>query len=187
MNSRNLKKKGEEYRNILTQNFNYFIKDLNHKLQIILMTQKKGENSENCFFFCSFDEWIYSPRFSFFFFFLQEDLDLLLHLRWNIKRIKMYRRWTVNNSGTKFNMKHSLKPWTSSTLGRAQRRTDRWGPHRQPPSAPPAASWSFLPAPPPASHKKGLHTRNGSVKHSSLHNFPNLHQICHNPQSLNIF
>lgn len=100
----------------------------------------------------------------------------------NIKRNKMYKRCTASNAGAKFNMKHSLKTLDlqHSRQSPAEHRPLRTT-HRQPPSAPPAASRSFFPAPPPHFSQKQLHTRNhGSVKHGSLRNFPDLHQICHN-------
>lgn len=57
----------------------FFLKDWNHKLQIILVTADKNLNSKNIFFFSffSFDERIYAAWFSFFY---RADLDSLFHL-----------------------------------------------------------------------------------------------------------
>lgn len=38
-----------------------------------------------------------------------QDMDLIFHLLLEHKRNKTYKRCTANSSGTKFNMKHSLK------------------------------------------------------------------------------
>lgn len=103
--------------------------------------------------------------------FLQEDPDLLFHLCWSIKRNKTYKRCTVNNAGSKFNMKHSLKPRTSSALGRARRSTDRWGPHRQPPSSPPAAAFQLHPgalSPLCNQHPTTSHTTLSNTAHCTI-------------------
>lgn len=84
-------------------------------------------------------------------------------------------------------MKQSLKkkektkktPRTSSSLGSARWSVDRWGPHRQPPSAPPAASRSSLPA--PTTHRKGF-PRGRSLILSTPHNLPNARQRAISPR-----
>lgn len=166
-------KKERDIEIFFTYDFNCFIKDLN---QIIFKGKKF--KSEHSTLFCPFDEWIYSPWFSF----LQEDPDFLFHLRWNIKRIKTYKRSTVSDTGTKFNMKHSLK---TVDLQHCRQSPAEHRPLRTTQAASISTTRCILELSPGSATRfpqKALHTRSGSVKHGSLHNFPNLHQTRHKAQ-----
>lgn len=149
------------------------------------MTAEKNLIQRTAFFF-SFDEWIYSTWFSSFFF-NKKIWICFFTFRWNIKRIKAYKRCTVNNAGTKFNMKHSLK---TLDLQHSRQSPAEHRPLRTTQAASISTTRCILELSPGSATRfpqKELYTGNISVKHGSRHNFPNLHQICHNVQSLNIF
>lgn len=100
--------------------------------------------------------------------------------------LEHYREIRCPSAGAKFNMKHSLKPWTSSALGRARRSSrhaeDHTGSlHQHHPLQRFSSIQELSPCSATRFPQRQLHTRNrgGSVKHGSLHNFSNLHQICH--------